>query len=77
MTNETRNSLHENYMAVLEAIDATIDPIYHDALNVLYSENTHANGVVNAIANITDAHELHAYALSRLLDTHAKLAKNK
>jgi len=72
---QRRNALHDAYMAVLESIDATIDRMYYPALRELYTENTHTNGVCAAIADMGE-HELHAYALRRLLDTHARLQRS-
>jgi len=72
---QRRNAVHDAYMLVLESIDATIDRMYYRAINALYAENTHSNGVCDAIANMGE-HELHAYALRRLLDTHARLQRS-
>jgi len=70
-----RNSVCDAYMLVLESIDATIDPIYYPALRALFVENTHDNGVYTSIIKMGE-HELHAYALRRLLDTHARLQRS-
>lgn len=72
---QRRNAVHDAYMLVLESIDATIDPMYYPSLRALYVEDTHNSGTNAAIADM-GKHELHAYALRRLLDTHARLQRS-